>query len=94
MLSNYWITYGVMHAHAQSIKNIIFMFMIIIHVFQMDINCILMKYYFNVFNHNSWHFMDIICILMKYYLMFMIIIQVFQKYCICILINETLFSCL
>ncbi len=43
------------------------MFLIIIHVFQMDINCILMKYYFNVFNHNSWHFMDIICILMKYY---------------------------
>ncbi len=29
------------------------MCMIIIHVFQMDINCILMKYYFNVFNHNS-----------------------------------------
>ncbi len=26
------------------------MCMIIIHVFQMDINCILMKYYFNVFN--------------------------------------------
>ncbi len=29
------------------------MFMIIIHVFKMEINCILMKYYFNVFNHNS-----------------------------------------
>ncbi len=29
------------------------MFLIIIHVFQMDIICILMKYYFNVFNHNS-----------------------------------------
>ncbi len=33
--------------------NIIFMFMIIIQVFKMDINCILMKYCFNVFNHNS-----------------------------------------
>ncbi len=33
----------------------------------MDINCILMKYYFNVYYPNSWHFMDIICILMKYY---------------------------
>ncbi len=29
------------------------MFMIIIHVFQKDIICILMKYYFNVFDHNS-----------------------------------------
>ncbi len=49
------------------------MFMIIIHVFQMDINCILMKYilmkYYlmcmiiiHVFQ------MDIICILIKYYL--------------------------
>ncbi len=28
--------------------NIILMFKIIIHVFQMDINCILIKYYFNV----------------------------------------------
>ncbi len=46
------------------------MFTITIHVFQMDINCILMKYY----------------------LMCMIVILVFQKYCICILINETLFS--
>ncbi len=53
------------------------MFKIIIHVFKMEINCILMKY-----------------ILMKYYLMCMIVILVFQKYCICILINETLFSCL
>ncbi len=43
------------------------MFLIIIHVFQMDIICILMKYYFNVYYPNSWHFMDIICILMKYY---------------------------
>ncbi len=50
------------------------MFMIIIHVFQMDINCILMKYilmkYYlmcmiiiHVFQ------MDIICILIKYILM-------------------------
>ncbi len=67
------------------------MFKIIILVFKMDINCILMKYYFHVYYHNSWHFMDIIYILMKYYLMFMIVIHVFQKYCICILINETLF---
>ncbi len=29
------------------------MFMIIIHVFQMDIICILMKYYFHVYDHNS-----------------------------------------
>ncbi len=29
------------------------MFMIKIHVFQMDINCILMKYYFHVHDHNS-----------------------------------------
>ncbi len=28
--------------------NIILMFKIIIHLFQMDINCIWMKYYFNV----------------------------------------------
>ncbi len=63
------------------------MFKIIILVFQMYINCILMKYYFNVFNHNSWHFMDIIYILMKYYLMFMIVIHVFQNYFICILMK-------
>ncbi len=29
------------------------MFLIIIRVFQMDINCILMKYYLNVYDHNS-----------------------------------------
>ncbi len=29
------------------------MFKILIHAFQMDINCILMKYYFNVYDHNS-----------------------------------------
>ncbi len=46
--------------------------MIIIHVFQMDIICILIQYYLNAYDHNS-------CI---------------SKYCICILINETLFSCL
>ncbi len=70
------------------------MFMIIIQVFQMDINCILMKYYFM--------FLIIIhCISNGRYLRFieilfnvMIVIHVFQKYCICILINETLFSCL
>ncbi len=39
------------------------MFMIIIHVFQVDINCILMKYYFNVLNHNS-------CISNRHYLHF------------------------
>ncbi len=27
--------------------------MIIIHVFQMDINCILIKYYFHVYDRNS-----------------------------------------
>ncbi len=43
------------------------MFLIIIHVFQMDIICVLIKCYFHVYYHNSWHFMDIICILMKYY---------------------------
>ncbi len=41
------------------------MFTISICVFQMDNNCILMKYYFHVYEHNSWHFMDINCILMK-----------------------------
>ncbi len=30
------------------------MFKIIIHAFQMDINCILMKYYFYVYDHNSY----------------------------------------
>ncbi len=29
------------------------MFLIIIHVFQMDIICILIKYYFLVYDHNS-----------------------------------------
>ncbi len=43
------------------------MFLIIIHVFQMDIICILMKCDSKHENNNSWHFMDIICILMKYY---------------------------
>ncbi len=59
------------------------MFMIIIHVFQVDIICILIKYYLNVYDHNSCisigqylHFneiffhvfqMDIIFILMRYY---------------------------
>ncbi len=41
--------------------------MIIIHVFQMDINCILMKYYFHVLITIHVFQMDIICILMKYY---------------------------
>ncbi len=47
--------------------NIIFMFMIIIQVFKMDINCILMKYYlmFMIIIHVFQ--MDIFCILMKYY---------------------------
>ncbi len=43
------------------------MFLIIIHVFQMDIICILMKCDSKHENNNSWHFMDIKCILMKYY---------------------------
>ncbi len=34
--------------------NIIFMCLIIIHVFQKDFICILMKYYFHVFDHNSF----------------------------------------
>ncbi len=33
--------------------NIIFLFMIIILVLQMDINCILIKYYFHVYDRNS-----------------------------------------
>ncbi len=41
------------------------MFLIIIHVFQMDIICILMKY-FHVFIIIHVFQMDIICILMKY----------------------------
>ncbi len=46
-----------------------------------------MKHYFHVYYHNSWHFMDINCILMKCYLIFMIIIQVFQMDIICILMK-------
>ncbi len=47
--------------------NIIFMFMIIIQVFKMDINCILMKYYlmFMIIIHVFQ--MDIFCISIKYY---------------------------
>ncbi len=43
------------------------MFKIIIHLFQMDINCIWMKYYlmFNIIIHVFQ--MDINCIWMKYY---------------------------
>ncbi len=41
------------------------MFKIIIHLFQMDINCILIKFIF-MFDHNVFQ-MDINCILMKYY---------------------------
>ncbi len=44
------------------------MFMIKIHVFQMDINCILMKYYFHVMIKIHVFLMYIIYILMKYYL--------------------------
>ncbi len=62
------------------------MFKIIIHLFQKDFICILMKYYFNVYDYNSFiskgfylHFNEII-------LMFKIIIHVFQKDFICILI--------
>ncbi len=44
------------------------MFMIIIHVFQMDINCILMKYYLMCMIIIHVFQMDIICILIKYYL--------------------------
>ncbi len=43
------------------------MFMIIIHVFQMDINCILMKYYlmFMIIIHVFQMYIN--CILIKYY---------------------------
>ncbi len=47
--------------------NIIFLFMIIILVLQMDNNGILMKYYFHVYNHNSCISMDIIAFKWKYY---------------------------
>ncbi len=60
------------------------MFKILIHVFQMDINCILMKYYFNVmiiihvFQKGFYlHFNEIL------FLMFKIIIHVFQIENIC-----------
>ncbi len=59
------------------------MFMIIIHVFQMDIICILIKYYFHVHDHNAVLQMDIICILIKYYFT----IMYFQNYLICILMK-------
>ncbi len=44
------------------------MCMIIIHVFQMDINYILMKYYLMCMIIIHVFQMDIICILIKYYL--------------------------
>ncbi len=44
------------------------MFLIIIHVFQMDIICILMKYLFMFLIIIRVFQMDINCILMKYYL--------------------------
>ncbi len=43
------------------------MCMIIIHVFQMDINCILMNIIFMFLITIHVFQMDIICILMKYY---------------------------
>ncbi len=42
--------------------------MIIIHVFKMEINCILMKYYLLCMIIIHVFQMDIICILIKYYL--------------------------
>ncbi len=57
------------------------MFKIIIHVFQMDINCILM---FMIIIHVFQ--MDINCILMKYYFNVYDHNYVFQKDFICILI--------
>ncbi len=63
------------------------MFLIIIHVFQMDIICILMKYYFHGFNHNSCisngHYLHF----NEYLFMFLIIIHVFQMDIICILMK-------
>ncbi len=47
--------------------NIIFMFMIIIQVFKMDINCVLMKYYLMCMIIIQVFQMDIICISIKYY---------------------------
>ncbi len=62
------------------------MFKIIIHVFQKDFICILMKYYFNVYDHNSrisnWKYLHKWNIIW----MFKIIIHVFQKDFIGILI--------
>ncbi len=49
--------------------------LIIIHVFQMYINCLLMKYYVNVLIIINVFQMDIICVLMKYYFMFTFIIH-------------------
>ncbi len=59
------------------------MFMIIIHVFQKDIICILMKYYFNVFDHNSC-ISNVNYLQFNEILMFWIIIHVFQMDIICI----------
>ncbi len=59
------------------------MFKIIIHAFQMDINCILMKYYF--YDHNSYisngHCINEILFSC------LIIIHVFQKDFICFLMK-------
>ncbi len=67
------------------------MFKIIIHVFQMEINCILMKYILMKYDMCMIIIqvfqMDIICILIKYCLMFLIIINVFQMYINCIFIR-------
>ncbi len=68
------------------------MFLIIIHVFQMDIICILMKYYFMFLIIIHVFQMDIICILMKYCFVF------HHNSCISnghyLHFNEILFSCL
>ncbi len=45
----------------------IVLFMIIIHLFQMDINCILIKYYFNVYIIIHVFQMDFICFLILNY---------------------------
>ncbi len=55
----------------------ILMFKIIIHVFQMDINA-LMKYYFNVYDHNSCISNGHYCILIKYYFNVKIIFMHFK----------------
>ncbi len=63
------------------------MFKILIHVFQKDFICILIKYYFHVFNIIHV-FQRILLHLMKYYFMCLIIIHSFQMDINCILMFD------